>query len=76
MPVPATTVKSARKNLKSLVREVNYFPDASSAHEWLVLIAWIVAGIRLSLLGHHRSTTPLHLPQGELEHAAGAHRAR
>ncbi|MBZ5740475.1 hypothetical protein [Nocardioides mangrovi] len=59
----------------SLVREVNYFPDASSLHEWVVLLAWIGAGVLLSVLGHFRSSTPVHLPEGELEHPHGAHAA-
>lgn len=55
----------------SLVREVNYFPDASSLHEWVVLLAWILAGVALSVLGHYRSTTPIHLPENELEQPVG-----
>jgi hypothetical protein len=51
----------------SLVREVNYFPDASMVHEWTVLLAWVLVGVLLSLTGHFRSTTPVHLPQSELE---------
>ncbi|MDJ0396244.1 hypothetical protein QMK17_23330 [Rhodococcus sp. G-MC3] len=59
----------------SLVREINYFPDASSLHEWIVLLAWILAGVALSLTGHYRSTTPVHLPDSELEQPVGAHEA-
>ncbi|MET4049141.1 MULTISPECIES: hypothetical protein [unclassified Rhodococcus (in: high G+C Gram-positive bacteria)] len=55
----------------SLVREVNYFPDASSLHEWVVLLAWILAGVALSVIGHYRSTTPIHLPENELEQPVG-----
>lgn len=57
----------------SLVREVNYFPDASHLHEWLVLLAWTAGGVLLSLLGHYRSSTPVHLPESELEQPAGAY---
>jgi hypothetical protein len=60
----------------SLVREVDYFPDASALHEWLVLLAWVVGGVLLSALGHYRSTTPVHLPEAELERPVGAHVAR
>lgn len=59
----------------SLVREVNYFPDASTLHEWTVLLAWVVVGVLLSVVGHFRSTTPVHLPASELEQPAGAHLA-
>lgn len=55
----------------SLVREVNYFPDASSWQEWVALLTWTLAGVALSVLGHHRSTTPIHLPENELEHPVG-----
>lgn len=55
----------------SLVREVNYFPDASSLHEWVVLLAWILAGVALSVIGHYRSTTRIHLPENELEQPVG-----
>lgn len=51
----------------SLFREADYFPAASSLHEWVVLIGWILAGIAFSLTGHFRSTTPVHLPENELE---------
>jgi hypothetical protein len=57
----------------SLVREVNYFPDASHLHEWLVLLAWALGGVLLSVLGHYRSSTPVHLPESELEQPVGAH---
>jgi hypothetical protein len=60
---------------QSLFREVSYFPDASSLHEWLVLLAWVLAGVLLSITGHFRSSTPVHLPDNELEHAGGAHAA-
>ncbi|WP_181407506.1 hypothetical protein [Nocardioides sambongensis] len=59
----------------SLVREVNYFPDASTLHEWVVLLAWILGGVLLSLVGHFRSSTPVHLPASELEQPPGAHQA-
>ena len=61
---------------QTLFRKVNYFPDASTLHEWLVLFTWIVGGVALSLVGHFRSSTPVHLPDNELEEAPeGAHLA-
>ncbi|MCW2830404.1 MAG: hypothetical protein JWP31_1096 [Aeromicrobium sp.] len=52
----------------SLVRQISYFPDASSVREWIVLIAWAAAGIALSTLGHVRHGAPMALPADELEH--------
>jgi hypothetical protein len=57
----------------SLFREVSYFPDASTLHEWLVLGAWVLAGVLLSALGHVRSSTPVDLPASEREPAPGTH---
>ncbi|MCF8588638.1 hypothetical protein [Gordonia liuliyuniae] len=54
----------------SLFREVSYFPDASMLHEWIVLSAWILGGITLSLTGHFRSSSPVNLPESELDPAA------
>jgi len=51
----------------SLIREVEYFPEASTLHEWLVLLAWGVVGVAFSMIGHFRSSTPVDLPEGELE---------
>lgn len=51
----------------SLFREVSYFPGASTLHEWLVLSGWVLAGVLLSVTGHFRSSTPVHLPESELE---------
>lgn len=59
----------------SLVREVTYFPDAPATHEWLVLATWVVAGVLLSVVGHFRSSTPVHLPERELDRPGGAHLA-
>ena len=54
---------------QSLFREVNYFPDASTLHEWLVLIAWIVGGVALSVSAHFRSSAPVDVPVDEREEA-------
>lgn len=51
----------------SLIRQISYFPDASSTQEWLVLSAWAAAGLALSALGHFRNRAPLPLPESELE---------
>lgn len=59
----------------SLVREINYFPDASHVREWGVLLTWTAVGVLLSVLGHYRSSTPVHLPESELEQRVGAHLA-
>ncbi|WP_448005706.1 hypothetical protein [Agromyces bauzanensis] len=39
----------------SLMRELSYFPAADSTFEWLVLAAWAVGGILLSIVGHFRT---------------------
>ncbi|SDE08192.1 hypothetical protein [Nocardioides lianchengensis] len=54
---------------QSLFREVSYFPDASTLHEWVVLVAWVLGGVLLSVTGHFRSSTPVDLPDDELEAA-------
>jgi hypothetical protein len=39
----------------TLLRDLSYFPAADTTFPWLVLAAWAVAGILLSLLGHFRT---------------------
>ena len=39
----------------SLMRELSYFPRADSTFEWLVLGAWAVGGLLLSVVGHFRT---------------------
>lgn len=55
----------------SLVRSLSYFPDADVSKQWLVLGAWAVGGLLLTLVGHFRSAAPVRLPEGELEPAGG-----
>src|SRR5918994_443095 len=39
----------------TLMRELSYFPAADTTFPWLVLAAWAVGGILLSLVGHFRT---------------------
>lgn len=39
----------------TLLRDLSYFPNASSAFPWLVLTGWAVAGAALMALGHFRN---------------------
>jgi hypothetical protein len=41
----------------TLLRTLSYFPDASTAQPWLVLIAWIVAGLAFTAVGHRKIKT-------------------
>ncbi|MEH0108516.1 ABC transporter permease [Tersicoccus sp. MR15.9] len=45
----------------NLLRDLSYFPDASTAHGWLVLACWSVAGVLLAVLGRHRNEETVHL---------------
>ena len=38
----------------TLIRELSYFPAADTSFPWLVLAAWAVGGILLSMVGHFR----------------------
>ncbi|WP_106816494.1 hypothetical protein [Microbacterium timonense] len=51
----------------TLLRSVVYFPDAATAAQWLVLAAWLVAGVILALVGHHRTRAELTPRARELE---------
>lgn len=37
------------------MRELSYFPAADSSFSWLVLAAWAVGGLLLSVVGHFRT---------------------
>jgi hypothetical protein len=37
------------------MRELSYFPAADTTFPWLVLTAWAVGGILLSMIGHFRT---------------------
>ncbi|UOE42520.1 ABC transporter permease [Agromyces larvae] len=39
----------------TLVRELSYFPNADTTFPWLVLGAWTVGGLLLSVVGHFRT---------------------
>ncbi|MBN9178111.1 MAG: hypothetical protein J0I43_12200 [Microbacterium sp.] len=39
----------------NLLRDVSYFPQADASFSWLVLGAWTVGGLLLSVLGHFRT---------------------
>ncbi|GAA1765777.1 hypothetical protein [Agromyces humatus] len=39
----------------TLVRELSYFPAADTTFPWLVLAAWAVGGLLLSVVGHFRT---------------------
>lgn len=57
----------------SLFREVSYFPDVSHLHEWLVLAAWVLGGVLLSVLGHFRGRAPVPVGESDAEEPAPAH---
>ena len=39
----------------TLVRELSYFPSVDMTFPWLVLAAWAVGGLALSVIGHFRT---------------------
>jgi len=39
----------------NLLRDVSYFPSADMTFSWLVLAAWTVGGVLLSIVGHFRT---------------------
>lgn len=39
----------------TLVRDLAYFPDASTLQPWLVLAGWLALGLLLVVVGHHRT---------------------
>ncbi|MCW3492467.1 hypothetical protein [Microbacterium sp. SSM24] len=43
----------------TLLRSVMYFPDAATAVQWTVLACWLVGGVILALIGHHREAAEL-----------------
>lgn len=44
----------------TLMRDLSYFPDASTARSWLVLAAWIAAGVVFMAVGHRKTKTAGH----------------
>ncbi|CAN5154020.1 membrane protein [soil metagenome] len=51
----------------TLLRSLSYFPDANTTKQWLVLAAWAIGGLVISVAGHYRSRAPIALPAAELE---------
>lgn len=41
----------------TLMRNLSYFPEASTAQAWWVLAAWIAAGVAFMALGHQKAKT-------------------
>ena len=39
----------------TLLRDLSYFPEADASFPWLVLGAWMVGGLLLSVVGHFRT---------------------
>lgn len=54
----------------TLLRSVMYFPDAATAAQWIVLGTWLVGGVVLALIGHHRNRAELTPPAEQLERVA------
>jgi len=52
----------------TLLRSVMYFPDASTAPQWIILGAWLVVGVVLALVGHQRTRAEITPPERQLEH--------
>jgi hypothetical protein len=53
----------------TLLRSVTYFPDAATAVPWITLSAWLLGGVVLALVGHHRTRAELTPPEEQLERA-------
>ena len=53
----------------TLLRSVMYFPDASTAPQWIILGSWLVGGVVLALIGHQRTRAELAPPARQLEPA-------
>lgn len=51
----------------TLLRSTMYFPDAATATQWMVLGAWLVAGVVLAVVGHRRNRAELAPPAEQLE---------
>jgi hypothetical protein len=45
----------------TLLRDLSYFPDASTLLPWLILAGWSALGVVLSLVGHFRSREIVHV---------------
>ena len=51
----------------TLLRSTMYFPDAATVTQWMILGAWLIAGVVLALVGHHRDRAELAPPAEQLE---------
>ncbi len=50
----------------NLLRSESYFPSASVVQPWMALLGWLVVGVALSILGHHRDEELVHI-EGAVE---------
>lgn len=44
----------------TLMRDVSYFPRASTWQSWAVIAGWILLGLALTVLGHHNNDEVVH----------------
>ncbi|MFE7843786.1 hypothetical protein ACFUTX_01175 [Microbacterium sp. NPDC057407] len=51
----------------TLLRSTAYFPDASTAAQWTVLLCWLAAGVLLALVGRRREAAELTPPEDQLD---------
>lgn len=51
----------------ALVRSTSYFPDADTARQWWVLVAWTAVGVVLALVGHYRDRATMRVAATTLE---------
>ncbi|MFF0815136.1 hypothetical protein ACFYVR_08275 [Rhodococcus sp. NPDC003318] len=51
----------------ALIRSTSYFPDADTARQWWVLVAWTVFGVVLALAGHYRDRATMRVAATTLE---------
>jgi len=51
----------------NLIRTLSYFPDANAAQQWLTLAGWVVLGVILALVGHHRSQPEMQITEATLD---------
>ncbi|VXB05629.1 ABC-2 family transporter protein [Arthrobacter sp. 9AX] len=56
----------------ALIRTLSYFPDANTAQQWWTLVAWVVGGVVLALVGHFRAQPSMHVPESTIEHESAA----
>ncbi len=55
----------------TLLRDLSYFPDASTLEPWLVLAGWIALGVVLMSVGHFRNRATMTPSPGSLEPEPG-----